>query len=74
MTGRKSQGLAEAVGQFSEGTVLGIAGRSDNPEHPAEAYGTIGEKLGRLDVLVTNVDIDGPRRTRHSGFRSGQGT
>ncbi|GAA1854634.1 SDR family oxidoreductase [Brevibacterium marinum] len=58
LTARKPEALAEAVAQFPEGTALGIAGKSDNPDHRAEVYDAIAEKFGRLDVLVTNVGIN----------------
>lgn len=58
LTARKPEPLAEAVAEFPVGTAIGIAGRSDDPDHRAEVFDTIFDQFGRLDVVVTNVGIN----------------
>lgn len=57
VTARGADGIAEAVARLGADRALGIAGRSDDPEHRAEVAARLAE-LGGLDLLVNNVGIN----------------
>ena len=58
ITARKPEPLAEAASTFPEGSVLGIAGKSDDPLHQAEVLDAVAAEFGRLDILVNNAGIN----------------
>jgi NAD(P)-dependent dehydrogenase (short-subunit alcohol dehydrogenase family) len=57
VTARKPEGLEAAIAQLGTNAVA-LAGRSDDPEHQAEAVRTAIERFGRLDVLVNNTGVN----------------
>ena len=58
ITARNIGPLKEAAADFPEGTVLAMAGRSDDPDHRAEVLEAVAEAWGRLDILVNNAGIN----------------
>ena len=58
ITARKPEPLAEAAAAFPEGTVLAVAGKSDDPDHQAQVLDTIAAEYGQLDILVNNAGIN----------------
>ncbi len=75
ITARKPDRLAQAVAEFPAGTVIGVAGKADDPGHRADVFDTVAREFGGLDVLVANaginpvygplvdLDLDGARKT-----------
>ncbi|MCC3289959.1 SDR family oxidoreductase [Arthrobacter sp. zg-Y1110] len=58
ITARNIGPLKEAAAEFPEGTVLAIAGKSDDPDHRTEVLDTVAETWGRLDILVNNAGVN----------------
>jgi len=58
ITARKPEPLAEAAASFPAGSVIFVAGKSDDPEHRAQVLGTIAREFGGLDILVNNAGIN----------------
>ena len=58
ITARNVGPLKEAAAEFPEGTVLFLAGKSDDPDHRAEVLDTVAQTWGRLDILVNNAGIN----------------
>jgi 3-oxoacyl-[acyl-carrier protein] reductase len=59
ITARNADGLATAVDALGGTEVAtAVAGKADDPGHQAEVFAMIGEKFGRLDVLVNNTGIN----------------
>ncbi len=58
ITARKPVPLAEAAAAFPAGSVVFVAGKSDDPEHRADVLDTIARKFGGLDILVNNAGIN----------------
>jgi len=55
ITGRDAATLEQAVKQLGEGSALGVAGKSHDEGHRAEAVERALERFGRIDGLVNNV-------------------
>jgi NAD(P)-dependent dehydrogenase (short-subunit alcohol dehydrogenase family) len=66
ITASKTDGLRTAVDQLGgEARARFVAGRTDDPDHQAEALRRVTETFGHLDVLVNNTGINpvfGPLR------------
>ena len=58
ITARNAEALEDTVSQFPEGTAIGIAGKSDDPEHRAIVLSSVFERFGGLDILVNNAGIN----------------
>jgi NAD(P)-dependent dehydrogenase (short-subunit alcohol dehydrogenase family) len=58
ITARKAEPLAEVAATFPEGTVLAVAGKSDDAAHRREVVESVVARWGRLDVLVNNAGIN----------------
>ena len=58
ITARKEGPLKEAAAEFPDGTVLAIAGKSDDAMHRAEVLDAVAAEFGRLDILVNNAGIN----------------
>lgn len=58
ITGRKIESLKEAALGFPEGSVLPIAGKTDDPEHRQDVLDTVAREWGGLDVLIANAGIN----------------
>lgn len=58
ITARKSGPLQETASSFPEGSVLAVAGKSDDAEHRAAVLDTVAAEFGRLDILVNNAGIN----------------
>lgn len=58
ITARKPEPLAEAAASFPPGSVIFVAGKSDDPDHRAEVLDTIVREFGGLDILVNNAGIN----------------
>jgi NAD(P)-dependent dehydrogenase (short-subunit alcohol dehydrogenase family) len=59
VTARKPEGLEDAVAQLGGPQfAVPVAGRTDDPEHQAEALDRVVREFGRLDVLVNNTGVN----------------
>ncbi|MSR99433.1 SDR family oxidoreductase [Arthrobacter sp. BL-252-APC-1A] len=58
MTARKADVLKEAADSFPDGTVIAVAGASDDPDHRSDVLDTVGREFGGLDILVNNAGIN----------------
>jgi NAD(P)-dependent dehydrogenase (short-subunit alcohol dehydrogenase family) len=59
LTARKPEPLAEAVASLGgAGAAIGVAGKSDDGDHQAEAVAAAIKAFGRLDMLVNNAGIN----------------
>ncbi|MCC3275205.1 SDR family oxidoreductase [Arthrobacter sp. zg-Y20] len=58
ITARNIGPLKEAAAEFPEGSVLFLAGKSDDPDHRAEVLDTVARTWGTLDILVNNAGIN----------------
>ncbi|MDK1326645.1 SDR family oxidoreductase [Arthrobacter sp. zg-Y1143] len=58
ITARNIGPLKEAATEFPEGSVLFLAGKSDDPDHRAEVLDTVARTWGTLDILVNNAGIN----------------
>ncbi|QDO88559.1 SDR family oxidoreductase [Ornithinimicrobium ciconiae] len=59
VTGRKQEGLMEAVAELGGADVaLGVAGSADDPKHQDATVAAVLERFGALDVLVNNTGIN----------------
>jgi NAD(P)-dependent dehydrogenase (short-subunit alcohol dehydrogenase family) len=58
ITARQSEPLEEAAAHFPAGSVIPIAGKSDNPEHRTQVLDIAAKKFGGLDILVNNAGIN----------------
>lgn len=58
ITARKAEPLAAAAASFPAGSVIFVAGKSDDPVHRAEVLNTIADEFGGLDILVNNAGIN----------------
>jgi NAD(P)-dependent dehydrogenase (short-subunit alcohol dehydrogenase family) len=59
VTARKPEPLAEAVASLGGADVaIGVAGKSDDGDHQAEAVAAAIKAFGRLDMLVNNAGIN----------------
>ncbi|MDP9027133.1 MAG: SDR family oxidoreductase [Actinomycetota bacterium] len=57
VTARKQEALDAAVATLGPNAV-GVAGRSDDPDHRAAVFARIEERFGHLDHLVNNAGIN----------------
>jgi NAD(P)-dependent dehydrogenase (short-subunit alcohol dehydrogenase family) len=57
ITARKQEALDAAVATLGAAAV-GVAGRSDDPEHRAAVFALVAERFGHLDHLVNNAGIN----------------
>ena len=57
ITGRKADSLQSSMARLEGegGTVLAVAGASQDPEHQADVVSTVLEEWSRVDVLVNNA-------------------
>lgn len=55
ITARREEGLAAAAAGFPPGSVIHVAGKSDDPAHRAETLARIAAEFGTLDILVNNA-------------------
>lgn len=58
ITAREPDALAQAAASFPDGTVVGIAGKADDPQHREEVFEAIAREFGGLDILVNNAGIN----------------
>ena len=58
ITARHAEPLAEAAAGFPAGSVIAVAGKSDDPVHRAEVLDTVAQTFGGLDILVNNAGIN----------------
>ncbi|WP_456695355.1 SDR family oxidoreductase [Aeromicrobium sp. P5_D10] len=59
ITGRTEETLAEAVDQLGgRERAIGVAGRTDDPDHQSEAVGRTLEAFGPVTMLVNNTGIN----------------
>lgn len=58
ITARNLELLWEAAEQFPRGSVIAVAGKSDDPEHRLKVLDTVFRDLGHLDILVNNAGIN----------------
>ncbi|MCC3272389.1 SDR family oxidoreductase [Arthrobacter zhangbolii] len=58
ITARNIGPLKEAAAEFPEGSVLVVAGKSDDPDHRAEVLETVTRAWGQLDILVNNAGVN----------------
>ena len=58
ITARRPEPLEEAAAGFPKGSVIAVAGRSDDPEHRREVLDTVADTFGGLDILVNNAGIN----------------
>ncbi|UNK71491.1 SDR family oxidoreductase [Microbacterium sp. H1-D42] len=58
LTARREEGLVDAAAGFPEGSVIHVAGKSDDPAHRAETLDRIETEFGGLDILVNNAGIN----------------
>lgn len=58
VTGRKPDGLAEAVADLGPDVAMSVAGSADDPEHQDATLSAVTERFGRLDLLVNNTGIN----------------
>ena len=58
ITARNIGPLKEAAAEFPEGSVLYLAGKSDDADHRSEVLDTIAQTWGQLDILVNNAGIN----------------
>ncbi|MER2134084.1 MAG: SDR family oxidoreductase [Arthrobacter sp.] len=58
ITARRSDALKEAAAQFPDGSVIAVAGASDDPVHRADVLDTVAKEFGGLDILVNNAGIN----------------
>jgi NAD(P)-dependent dehydrogenase (short-subunit alcohol dehydrogenase family) len=58
ITARKISVLEEAVQSFSPDTVIGIAGKADDPIHRQHVFTRVVEEFGLPDILVNNAGIN----------------
>lgn len=58
ITARSAGPLQEAADSFPAGSVIAVAGKSDDPEHRAEVLDTVAQAFGGLDILVNNAGIN----------------
>lgn len=58
LTARHPEPLAEAAKDFAPGSVITMAGRSDDPGHRAEVMDKLAHEFGGLDILVNNAGIN----------------
>ncbi|WP_436433801.1 SDR family oxidoreductase [Kocuria marina] len=58
LTARHEDALQEAAAELPEGSVITVAGRSDDPDHRKQVLDTVAEHFGGLDILVNNAGIN----------------
>ncbi|MGW9405283.1 SDR family oxidoreductase [Arthrobacter sp. NPDC055585] len=58
ITARRSDALKETAAQFPDGSVIAVAGASDDPVHRADVLDTVAKEFGGLDILVNNAGIN----------------
>lgn len=58
ITARKKETLEEAAAGFPKGSVIAVAGKSDDPDHRREVLETVAKTFGRVDILVNNAGIN----------------
>ena len=58
LTARKADALKEAADSFPDGTVIAVAGASDDPDHRRDVLDTAAREFGGLDILVNNAGIN----------------
>ena len=58
ITARSSGPLEEAAAGFPAGSVIAVAGKSDDAGHRAEVLDTVAQVFGGLDILVNNAGIN----------------
>ena len=58
ITARKADALKEAADSFPDGTVVAVAGASDDPDHRRDVLDTVAREFGGLDILVNNAGIN----------------
>lgn len=58
LTARREEGLVDAAAGFPAGSVIHVAGKSDDPAHRAETLDRIAAEFGGLDILVNNAGIN----------------
>ncbi|NYJ19680.1 SDR family oxidoreductase [Glaciibacter psychrotolerans] len=58
ITARTPEPLADAAASFPAGSVIVVAGKSDDPAHRAEVLDAVGREFGGLDILVNNAGIN----------------
>ncbi|MET7967107.1 SDR family oxidoreductase [Micromonospora sp. NPDC005305] len=58
VTGRRQEGLDEAVARLGAGRAVGVAGHADDPDHQAEVVARAVDAFGGADLLVNNTGIN----------------
>lgn len=58
ITARSAGPLQEAADGFPSGSVIAVAGKSDDQGHRAEVLDTVAQTFGGLDILVNNAGIN----------------
>ncbi|KDA05339.1 3-ketoacyl-ACP reductase [Microbacterium sp. CH12i] len=58
ITARGAEALDEAASAFPAGTVLGIAGKADDPAHRAEVFERVRAAFGVPSILINNAGIN----------------
>ena len=58
ITARGAEALKEAADAFPDGTVIAVAGKSDDPAHRSQVLDTVAREFGGLDILVNNAGIN----------------
>lgn len=58
ITARKIEALQEVAATFPEGSVIAVAGKSDDEAHRADVLDTVAREFGGLDILINNAGIN----------------
>lgn len=58
MTARRADSLADAVNSLGRDLAIGVAGRSDDPDHRHETLSRVYKEFGCLDIVINNVGVN----------------